>query len=56
MIVVLAEIEHLREGVGDRVERALAKALSAEPVVLDKAENRALVCDRVVNEVRPRPL
>jgi len=42
MIVVLAEIEHLRDGICDRVERAL-DALAAEPIVLDEAQNGALV-------------
>ena len=51
----LAEVKHLGDGVGERIERTLANALSAEPVVFDEPGNRGLVGDAVIHEVLPRP-
>jgi hypothetical protein len=39
----LAEVKHLDDGVGERIERTLANALSAKPVVFDEPGNRSLV-------------
>src|SRR4029077_19346543 len=51
----LGEVKHLGDGVGERIEGALADALSAEPVVFDEPGNRSLVGNAVVHEVLPRP-
>src|SRR5581483_6484373 len=50
-----AEIEHVGDRIRNRVEGSLADALSAEPVVLDEAENRRLIRGRVIDEVLPGP-
>ncbi len=55
IIVVLAEVKHLHDGVCDGVKRALANALAVEPVVLDESQDRGLIGHRVVHEVLPRP-
>jgi len=49
--ILLREIEHLGDGIGDRIERTLPDALSTKPVVFDKADHRRLVGDRVIHEV-----
>ena len=54
ILVLSVEIEHLRNGICDRVEGA-HYTLPIEPVVLDEPENRGLVRNRMVNEVSPRP-
>src|SRR5260370_39070367 len=51
----LAEVKHLVDGVGERIERTLANALAAQPVVFDEADDRSLVGHAVVHEVLPRP-
>src|SRR6266853_3212639 len=45
----LAEVKHLGDGVGERIEGTLANALSAEPVVFDEPGNRSLVGDAVIH-------
>src|SRR6266576_2123382 len=55
VFAVSAEIEHLRDRVGNSVERAFADARSAEPIVFDEADDRGLVGDGMVDEVPSRP-
>lgn len=43
IIVVLAEIEHLSDGVCEGIKGALANSLPLEPVVLDEPQDRGLV-------------
>ena len=45
----MPEAQHPAERAGQRVERAAADPLPAEPVVLDEAEDGGLVGDRVVD-------
>src|SRR5437899_12802875 len=51
VFAVSAEIEHLRDRVGNSVERALADARSAEPIVFDDADDRVLVVPDMVYEI-----
>ena len=51
----LAEVKHLVDGVGERIERTLANALAAEPVFFDEPDNRSLIGHAVVHKIRPRP-
>ena len=55
MPIVAAEVEHAVDRAGDGVERAVADPLAAKPVVLDEADDRALIGDRVIDVVRLRP-
>lgn len=51
----LREIEHLSDRVGDAIERTLAYALPAKPVIFDEVNDRGLIGHRVVDEILPRP-
>src|SRR5580698_11627019 len=44
------EVEHVVQGAGDGIKRS-GYALSVEPVVLDKTDDRALIGDAVIHEV-----
>ena len=55
VFAVSAEIEHLRDRVGNSVERALADARSSQPIVFDEADDRGLVGHDMVDEVSARP-
>src|SRR5262249_52976361 len=50
---VIVEVEHRRERARESIERAATDA-AGTPVVLDEAQDRSLVCERVVDKVRPR--
>src|SRR5262249_4482639 len=50
---VVVEVEHVVERAGDGIERLIAGP-AERPVVLDEAEDRRLICDRMVDEVRLR--
>src|SRR5215472_12569480 len=52
---ILTEIEHLGDGIGNGIERALADAFAPEPVVLDEAKHRTLIGDGVIHKVSARP-
>src|SRR5262249_3520099 len=54
LMVVTAEVEHAVDRVGKGIERA-GDALTVQPVVLDKPEDRRLVGYRVIDEVLFRP-
>lgn len=43
-----SEVEHLCDGIGDCVERALTDPLSAQPVIFHKPNDRTLISGRVV--------
>lgn len=47
----MAEIEHIADTAGDRFERTAAQPAGI-PVILDKAHDRTLIGDGVVDEVR----
>ena len=51
----LAEVKHLGDGAGQRIEGALANALPAQPVVLDEMDDGGLIGYRMVHEVLLRP-
>src|SRR5271163_2368273 len=50
----IVEVQHRVDRVGDRVERALSEPGATEPVVLDEADHRGLVGQRVIYEVDSR--
>ena len=52
---ILAEFEHLSNGIGDGIKRALADAFAPEPIVLDEAKHRTLIGDGVIHKVSARP-
>jgi len=49
----LREVKHLNDRVGDAIERSLADALAAEPVIFDEVDDRGLIGDGVVDEILP---
>ena len=55
IFAVPGEIKHLRDRVGNSVERALADASSAEPIIFDEADDRRLIGHDMVDEVSACP-
>ena len=53
IVASLAEIEHRQQGAGDGVEGAAADATEV-PVVLNEAQDRALVGDGMIDKVLAR--
>src|SRR5215475_5365982 len=49
--VSLGEVEHVVDGIGDGVERALADPLAVEPVVFDEAQDGGLVGQGMIHVV-----
>src|ERR1700729_2584880 len=49
------KIEQRADRICDAIERSLPDALTAEPIVLDEANHRALIRDRMIHKVVPRP-
>ena len=54
-LMPMTEIKHLRDGTRNPVVRSLPDALSAQPVILDEVDDRALIGHRVIHKVPPRP-
>src|ERR1700746_3576445 len=46
-------VEHAVQRAGQRVERPVADALAAQPVVLDETQHRGLVGERAIDVVAP---
>src|SRR5277367_3485929 len=47
------DLDHGSDGVVDRVKRAIADALSVEPVVLDEVDDRRLIEQSVIDLILP---
>ena len=51
-VLFRTKVEHLSDGVCECIEGTLADALSLQPVIFDEVDDRTLVGESVIDEVR----